>query len=54
MAKKSLTGPAVVSSKPSVITQYFSKWRNEWIDFKNQPAPEGEIIAMRKYHYELR
>ena len=34
-----------------MITQYFSKWRNEKIDFKNQPTLEGEIMVMKKYNY---
>ena len=32
-------------------TQYFSKWRQEWIDFS---PTEGELIAMKKYYYETR
>lgn len=43
-----------MENKKVNITQYFSKWRNEWVDFKNQPVSEGEIIAMKKYYYELR
>lgn len=34
-------------------TQYFSKWRNEWIDFKNPPT-RGEILSLLKYNYKLR
>ena len=34
--------------------QYFSKWRNEWRDFGNQPTGEGEINAMKKSYYEIR
>ena len=34
--------------------QYFSKWRNEWVDFKNQPLSEGEKLSMLKYNYEIR
>lgn len=37
-----------------MITQYFSKWRNEWIDFINQPPSEGEILEMEKYNYQIR
>ena len=36
------------------ITQYFSKWRNKWVDFANQPTVEGEIKSMEKYKYEIR
>lgn len=35
-------------------TQYFSKWRKEWIDFTNQPTTEGEIKEMKKYKYQIR
>jgi hypothetical protein len=34
------------------MNQYFSKWRNAWIDFKNPPTP-GEILSMKKYGYRL-
>jgi len=34
--------------------QYFSKWRNEWIDFHQQPQSDGMINSMKKYHYEIR
>jgi len=34
--------------------QYFSKWRNEWVDFNNQPPSDGEIYAMKKSHYQIR
>lgn len=37
-----------------MTTQYFSKWRKQWIDFKNQPTPPGEIISMKKYYYQIR
>lgn len=35
-------------------TQYFSKWRNQWIAFKNQPPTDGELYMMKKYHYLIR
>ena len=31
--------------------QYYSKWRNEWIDFN--PTP-GQLIQMQKYFYQIR
>lgn len=37
-----------------MITQYYSKWRHEWIDFHKQPVSDGEIYAMKKAQYELR
>jgi len=33
--------------------QYFSKWRQEWIDFKNQPT-KGELASLNKYFYKIR
>jgi len=39
--------------KEKVYTQYYSKWRNEWIDF-NTPPTSGEIMHLREYFYELR
>jgi len=32
--------------------QYFSKWRNEWIDFPFVGNPPFE--SLKKYHYQLR
>jgi hypothetical protein len=37
-----------------MTTQYFSKWRKEWIDFDHQPPGEGEISEMKRYKYEIR
>lgn len=37
-----------------MTTQYFSKWRNEWIDFERQPPNEGEIMEMKLYKYKIR
>jgi hypothetical protein len=34
-------------------TQYFSKWRGVWVDFKTEPT-KGQIIEMLKYNYLLR
>ena len=31
---------------------YWSKWRKEWIDFKNQPPSKGELIQMEKLNYK--
>lgn len=36
------------------ITQYFSKWRKEWIDFANQPPNDGELMSMKRFKYEIR
>ena len=33
------------------MMQYYSKWRNEWIDFY---PTEGELLSLKKYHYEVR
>lgn len=33
--------------------QYFSKWRKEWIDFKNPPT-QGDMYELKKYKYEIR
>jgi hypothetical protein len=33
--------------------QYFSKWRNEWVDFKNPPT-KGQLFELSKYHYLIR
>lgn len=35
------------------ITQYWSKWRNCWVDVKEPPTP-GDILKMKEYHYLLR
>jgi hypothetical protein len=31
--------------------QYFSKWRNEWIDFT---PTQGELIKLKKHFYQVR
>lgn len=36
------------------MTYYFSKWRKEWVEFKNQPPSEGELIQMRKLNYQIK
>lgn len=33
--------------------QYFSRWRQEWIDFRNPPTP-GDFFELKKYHYQIR
>ena len=33
---------------------YWSKWRKEWIDFKNQPPSKGELIQMEKLNYKIK
>ena len=33
--------------------QFFSKWRNEWIDFKNPPTTE-EMKSYRDHDYKIR
>jgi|688.fasta_scaffold477820_2 hypothetical protein len=32
---------------------YLSKWRKQWIEFKNQPPSEGELIQMKKLNYKV-
>ena len=31
---------------------YWSKWRKEWVEFKNQPPSKGELIQMEKLNYK--
>lgn len=33
--------------------QYFSKYRNAWIDFQSHPTP-GQIREMKKYFYRVK
>jgi hypothetical protein len=33
---------------------YWSKWRKEWIEFKNQPPSKGELIQMEKLNYKIK
>lgn len=33
--------------------QFFSKWRNEWIDFKNPPSAE-EMKSYKEHEYKIR
>ena len=33
---------------------YWSKWRKEWIKFKNQPPGKGELIQMKKLNYKTK
>ena len=35
-------------------TQYYSKWRKQWIDFENQPTQKGEIEEMKRFKYKIR
>ena len=37
-----------------MVHQYFSKWRECWVDFKNQPTSDGELFAMNKAFYQIR
>jgi hypothetical protein len=42
-----------------MYTQYFSKWRKQWIMFTdkkgNQRTPhQTEIDALKKFHYKLK
>jgi hypothetical protein len=37
-----------------MITYYFSKYRNKWIEFKNQPPSKGELLEMKKYKYSIK
>ena len=34
------------------MNQYFSKYRNAWIDFATPPTP-GQIQQLKKYKYRL-
>lgn len=36
------------------MTMYFSKWRKEWVEFKNQHPSEGELIQMKKLNYQIK
>lgn len=47
-------GRKKVIIKKEPVMQYFSKFRKEWVDFKNHPTPIGEIISMKKYFYKIR
>ena len=33
--------------------QYFSKWREEWIAFSQQPPTPGQVQQMEKFHYQI-
>ena len=33
---------------------YFSKWREEWIPFNQQPPSKGQLLGMEKYKYEIK
>jgi hypothetical protein len=33
---------------------YWSKWRREWIEFKNQPPSKGELMEMQKLNYKIK
>lgn len=33
---------------------YWSKWRKEWVEFKNQPPSKGELIQMEKLNYKTK
>jgi hypothetical protein len=33
--------------------QYFSKYRNAWVDF-HHPTTPGQIMEMKKYHYRIK
>jgi len=37
-----------------MVVFYLSKWRNEWVEFKNQQPTEGEIIEMKKLNYQIK
>jgi len=36
------------------MTVYFSKWRKEWIEFKNKPPSKGELLQMEKLNYKIK
>ena len=54
MRRFGLRTETLVSLSNNMKTQYFSKWRKEWIDFTNQPTGKGEILSMKKYKYKIR
>jgi len=33
---------------------YFSKWRNEWVEFSQQPPTKGQILEMEKHKYSIK
>ena len=33
---------------------YYSKWRKEWVEFKNQPTSKGELMQMQKLNYKIK
>ena len=33
---------------------YLSKWRKEWVAFKNQPPGKGELMQMQKLNYRIK
>lgn len=33
--------------------QYFSKWRQDWVDFKQEPT-QGELSSLKNYFYQIR
>lgn len=39
--------------KSELIFQYYSKWRNCWVDFKVNPTV-GEINKMIEFNYQIK
>ncbi len=37
-----------------MIYYYFSKWRNEWIEFNRQPPTNGELKQMERFNYLIK
>jgi hypothetical protein len=37
-----------------MIYYYFSKWRNEWIEFSQQPPTKGQLLQMKKFNYKVK
>jgi len=35
-----------------IMNQYFSKYRNPWVEFKTPPTP-GQIAQLKKFQYRL-
>lgn len=33
--------------------QYYSKWREEWVDFNKDPT-DGDLFELKKYCYQVR
>lgn len=34
------------------MMKYFSKWRNEWVEFHTTPT-RGELLNLQRHHYRI-